>query len=111
MMFTLELPFKNMMDYPMPITMSSSRVFGFYRMSESTNGTFTSSLRAYIAPRSNLVFFEFISSPESQYTSNLVMLRNRLIEMWISIQGTAFVDSSSGTNPQQWEQWQGHYWT
>lgn len=58
----------------------------------------------------NLVFFEFISSPESQYTSNLVMLRNRPIEAWISIQGTAFIDSSSGTNPQQWEDGQGHYW-
>ena len=110
LMLTLELPFKNVMDYPIPVTMSSSRVFGFYRMRENSNGMFTSSLKAYIAPNSNLVFFEFISSEESNYTSNLVLLKNRSASLWISIQGTAFVEDSQVTS-EPWNGYQGHYWT
>ena len=100
---TLSLPFTNISKYPVAVTVSSPYAEGFYR---GEKDKVLSTLKAYIAPKSNLVFFEIASG---EYLTNLVSLQTDFV-LQTSISGTVYIDPENISLPTP-NKSENHYWT
>ena len=100
---TLSVPFTNNSKYPVSITVSSPYAEGFYR---GKKDKVLSTLKAYIAPKSNLVFFEIASG---EYLTNLVALQSDFV-LQASLNGTVYVDPENISLPTPTKS-EYHYWT
>ena len=100
---TLSLPFTNVSKYPTPVTVSSPYAEGFYR---GTTDKVINSLKAYIAPKSNLLFFEVAVG---DYLTNLVALQNNFV-LQSSLSGTVYIDPNNVSLPTPSKS-DYHYWT
>jgi hypothetical protein len=100
---TLSLPFTNVSKYPTAVTVSSPYAEGFYR---GTTDKVINSLKAYIAPNSNLLFFEVAVG---DYLTNLVALQNNFV-LQSSLSGTVYIDPNNISLPTPSKS-EYHYWT
>ena len=100
---TLSLPFTNNSKYPVAVTLSSHYAEGFYR---STKNSVLSTLRGYIAPKTNLLFFEIVSG---EYITNLVSIQSDFV-LQASINGTVYIDPDNISLPTPTKS-DDHYWT
>ena len=100
---TLALPFTNVSKYPTAVTVSSPYAEGFYR---GTTDKVINSLKAYIAPKSNLLFFEVAVG---DYLTNLVALQNDFV-LQSSLSGTIYIDPDNVSLPTPSKS-DYHYWT
>lgn len=100
---TLSLPFTNVSKYPTAVTVSSPYAEGFYR---GTTDKVINSLKAYIAPKSNLLFFEVAVG---DYLTNLVALQNDFV-LQSSLSGTIYIDPNNVSLPTPSKS-DYHYWT
>lgn len=100
---TLSLPFTSNVNYPVPVTLSSFYIQGFYRVSHTE---VLNTLRAYIAPKTNLLFFE---ATAGEYVTNLVALQRNFV-LQASLSGVAYVNPENIALPTLSKS-DFHYWT
>ena len=100
---TLSLPFTNISKYPVAVTLSSPYAEGFYKGQKSE---VIRSLKAYIAPNSNLLFYEVANG---DYLTNLVSLQNDFV-LQSSLSGTVYIDPENISLPTPSKS-EYHYWT